>query len=173
MNPTAEKTRVLVADDNRDAATTLGLLLETAGFQVETCFDGQAALNAVDRLRPEPCVLDINMPAMNGYELAGWIRARFPEAPPVLATVTAYEDYGHLTEAVGAGFDLHFTKPADPADVAGQVEDCVRRRKADRRLYPATAGLADALLAEIDKRGDADTPVRLGFGLSPPGSGRG
>jgi two-component system, OmpR family, response regulator len=119
--------RVLVVDDNKDAANTLGVLLEAAGYQVQTCFDGQSALAAADRFEPDACVLDINMPGMDGYELARRLREKDPEHPPVLATVTAYEDFSHLTKAADAGFDLHFTKPADPGEVLDQLGDCVRK----------------------------------------------
>jgi CheY-like chemotaxis protein len=119
--------RVLVVDDNEDAATTLGVLLESAGYQVQTCFDGQSALAAADQFTPDACVLDINMPGMDGYELARRLREKTKDHPPVFATVTAYEDYGHLTRAADAGFDLHFTKPADPGEVLDQLSECVRK----------------------------------------------
>ena len=120
------KPRVLVVDDNQDAATSLGELLAAAGFEVEVSFDGTSALAAAERFAPDACVLDINMPGMDGYELAQRLRARFPEHPPVFATVTAYGDYAHLERAVDAGFDLHFTKPADPREVAEQLGQLVR-----------------------------------------------
>ena len=127
MNASPDRPRVLVVDDNEDAATTLGLLLETAGYDVQTCFDGRAALRAADRFGPDACVLDINMPGMDGYELARRLREKTKDHPPVFATVTAYEDYGHLTRAADAGFDLHFTKPADPGEVLDQLSECVRK----------------------------------------------
>ena len=154
MNATVDRPRVLVVDDNEDAATTLGTLLEAAGYEVETCFDGQSALAAADRFDPDACVLDINMPGMDGYELARRLREKDPEHPPVLATVTAYEDYGHLTKAADAGFDLHFTKPADPAEVLDQLADCVRKQADERAAARATEGLADRLLAELDEHAD-------------------
>jgi two-component system, OmpR family, response regulator len=119
--------RVLVVDDNEDAATTLGVLLESAGYEVQTCFDGQTALAEADRFAPDACVLDINMPGMDGYELARRLREKAGQRPPVLATVTAYEDYSHLIKAADAGFDLHFTKPADPLEVLEQLGGCVRK----------------------------------------------
>jgi CheY-like chemotaxis protein len=119
--------RVLVVDDNEDAATTLGVLLESAGYEVQTCFDGPTALAEADRFEPDACVLDINMPGMDGYELARKLRENAKDHPPVLATVTAYEDYSHLTKAADAGFDLHFTKPADPREVLDQLRDSVRK----------------------------------------------
>lgn len=119
--------RVLVVDDNRDAANALAVLLEMAGFQVETSFSGLTALEVARGFRPDVCLLDINMPGMDGYELARRLRQLTPDHPPILATVTAYSDDDHLDRAVDAGFDLHFTKPANPADVIDQLGDCVGR----------------------------------------------
>lgn len=119
--------RVLVVDDNQDAATSLALLLQAAGYEVTTSFDGPAALEAARQCRPDACVIDINMPGMNGYEVARRLREMTPDHPPVLATVTAYNDIQHLDRAADSGFDLHFTKPADPLEVIDQLGDCVNR----------------------------------------------
>ncbi len=119
--------RVLVVDDNQDAATSLAFLLGAAGYEVETSFDGNAALQTAARFAPDACVLDITMAGMDGYELARRLRALAPDHPPVLATVTAYSDHAHLDRAADAGFDLHFTKPADPHAVAEQLRDCLGR----------------------------------------------
>lgn len=120
---TQTKHRVLVVDDNQDAATTMSALLEAAGFEVETCFDGPSALKAAERFTPDACLLDINMPGMTGYDLARQLRDRFPDHPPLFATMTAYGDHGHLERAVDAGFDLQFTKPAAPQDVIEQLRE--------------------------------------------------
>ena len=119
------KRRVLVVDDNKDAATSLAYLLEMAGYTVETSFDGEAALKAAEQFGPDACVLDISMPGMNGYELARRLVAESPEHRPVLATVTAHDTGEHLDRAAEAGFDLHFTKPADPREVIDQLNDCL------------------------------------------------
>jgi CheY-like chemotaxis protein len=119
--------RVLVVDDNRDTAITLGLLLGAAGYQVETTFDGESALKAAERFAPDACVLDIDMPGMDGYELARRLRAMGTDRQPVLATVTGYNHFQHLDRAVEAGFDLHFSKPVDPADMAEQLSDSLGR----------------------------------------------
>jgi two-component system OmpR family response regulator len=111
-------TRVLVVDDNRDAAETLSFLLARHGYEVETRFDGPSALAAAEAFEPDACVLDINMPGMDGYDLARRLRARAPARPPVLATVTAYRDFDHVERAAEAGFDLYFTKPAEPGGLA-------------------------------------------------------
>jgi two-component system, OmpR family, response regulator len=118
-----ETSRVLVVDDNRDAAASLALLLGAAGFKVETAFCGEAALEKAETFKPDACVLDINMPGMNGYELAQHLKAQTPEHQPVLATMTGYDDHDHLERAASAGFDLHFRKGSDPREVIEQLVD--------------------------------------------------
>ncbi len=132
-------TRVLVVDDNRDAATTLAFILEAAGYKVHTAFDGEAALAVAERFNPDACILDIQMPGVNGYDLARRLCARVPDNPPLLAAVTAYSDGAHLDRAADAGFDLHFTKPADPADFVQQLGDCLSGQSEKRKKLPADA----------------------------------
>jgi CheY-like chemotaxis protein len=122
--------RVLVVDDNQDAATTLGALLAAAGYAVATSFDGESALRVAEQFAPDACLLDIAMPGMDGYELARRLRQSFPDRPPLLAAVTGYGDTTHLDRAASAGFDLHFTKPTDPAELTGQLAWCARRKSA-------------------------------------------
>ena len=121
--------RVLVVDDNPEAATSLGYFLREAGYDVETCFDPRAALTAAERFNPDACVLDINMPGMDGYELARRLRENAAGHTPVLATVTGSQDGDHLDRAAEAGFELHFSKPVDPAAIAEQLGDSVRQHK--------------------------------------------
>src|SRR5687767_3420321 len=118
--------RILVVDDNQDAAISLAFLLGAAGYQVETSFDGTSALQVAESFKPDACVLDICMPGMDGYELARRLRASAAEHPPVLATVTAFGDNTHLDRAADAGFDLHFTKPVDAFEVADQLAGCLQ-----------------------------------------------
>ena len=160
-----DKPRVLVVDDNKDAATTLGTLFETAGYEVQTCFDAKSALKVADRFDPDACVLDINMPGMDGYELARRLREKDPVHPPILATVTAYGDYNHLTKAADAGFDLHFTKPADPAAVLDQLGDSVRKHSLERESAGASDRLTDGVLAEIDEEARQTDSVPSGAGV--------
>lgn len=121
-----ESLRVLVVDDNQDAATGLALLLGAAGYCVETSFDGESALKKAEHFNPDACVLDIDMPGMNGYDLARKIREQSPAA--ILATVTGLSDVRHLDRAADAGFDLHFTKPADPVEVIDQLHGTLTSR---------------------------------------------
>jgi CheY-like chemotaxis protein len=120
--------RILIVDDNRDAATTLAFLLEQAGYEVRTAFNGETAIGIASSFEPDVCILDINMPGMNGYELARQIHALAPGRRRILATMTAYNDYDHLEHAASAGFDLHFTKPTDLRDLIDQMEDCLSRQ---------------------------------------------
>ena len=124
---TSHPPRVLVVDDNQDAAISLAMVLGAAGFDVQTSFDGNTALQAAKTFDPHACVLDINMPGMEGYELAKRLRQMAPTHPLVLATITGSNDDSHLDRAVDAGFDLHFTKPADPRDVIEQLWDSLNR----------------------------------------------
>ena len=123
-------TRVLVVDDNRDAAVTLSFLLARFGYEVETRFDGPSALAAAEAFEPDACVLDLKMPGMDGYELARSLRAMSPGRPPVLATLTAFRDFDHVERAEQAGFDLYFTKPAEPGDLAEQLRTLLLERRA-------------------------------------------
>lgn len=125
LNIQEKNVRVLVVDDNLEAASALASLLSAAGYQVKTSGDGLSALAVAQQFAPDACVLDINMPGMDGYELARRLRAMAPEHPPVLATLTGNSDYEHLDRAAAVGFDLHFTKPADPFDMVEQLGACV------------------------------------------------
>lgn len=130
---------ILVVDDNRDSAESMAEALGLLGFEVAACYDGPSALRACEQRRPDACLLDINMPEMTGYDLAHQLRQLFAERPPVFATMTAYGDEGHLGRAVEVGFDLQFTKPADPSDVADQLADALRTAEAEhsRLAHPA------------------------------------
>ncbi len=123
----AKPHRVLVVDDNEDAATTLAFLLTQAGYDVKTAFQGKTAIEIAWQFDPDVCILDINMPGMSGYELARRIRDIPRPHTPVLATMTAYSDVDHLDHAADAGFDLHFTKPAELDDLVSQIEHSLSR----------------------------------------------
>jgi len=107
--------RVLVVDDNEDAADSLGMLLRFLGAEVSVVHDGRSALAALKTFRPSVVLLDLGMPGMNGLEIARRVRED-PEARGViLVAVTGWgqrEDRRRTTEA---GFDYHLIKPADVA----------------------------------------------------------
>jgi CheY-like chemotaxis protein len=105
--------RVLVVDDNQDAADSLGMLLEFLGAEVRVVHDGPAALEAIKAFKPAVVLLDLGMPNMNGLEVARRMRED-PEARGItLVALTGWgqkEDRRRTTEA---GFDYHLVKPAD------------------------------------------------------------
>jgi len=105
--------RVLVVDDNRDAADMVALLLSRAGHQVEIAADASQALSAVDAFRPQVAILDIGLPVMDGYTLGRELRARLGEATPVLIALTGYGQEQDQRRSEEAGFASHLVKPID------------------------------------------------------------
>jgi signal transduction histidine kinase/ActR/RegA family two-component response regulator len=107
--------RILVVDDNRDAARTLELLLKTGGHQVAVAHTGPAALEAVVAQKPEVVLLDIGLPEIDGYEVARRIRVQRPHQGIVLIAVTGWGQPEDRQRALDAGFDHHLTKPVNYA----------------------------------------------------------
>jgi signal transduction histidine kinase/ActR/RegA family two-component response regulator len=106
--------RVLVVDDNMDAATSLGTLLERRGHSVHTCFDGSTAFETATRSPPEVAFIDLNMPRPDGAELARMIRMEPWGNSVKLIALTGMGQPADLERTRTAGFDEHLTKPADP-----------------------------------------------------------
>jgi CheY-like chemotaxis protein len=106
--------RVLVVDDNSDAAESLGMLLEMENCKVSVAFDGTCALEVMDTFKPDIALLDIGMPGMDGYELARRIRATPRGRNVVLVALTGWGQADDKKRAAEAGFDEHLTKPVDP-----------------------------------------------------------
>jgi len=110
----ALRRRVLIADDNRDAAESLAMLLQMEGHEVTVVHDGREAITAFDKMRPDAALLDIGMPGLNGYEIARSIR-RAPHGRDVtLIAVTGWGQENDKAQASEAGFNHHFTKPVEP-----------------------------------------------------------
>jgi PAS domain S-box-containing protein len=113
--------RVLVADDNRDAAATLALLLELEGHEVRVAHDGREALDAFEAFGPEVALLDIGMPGLDGYAVAREVRARAPQPRPLLVAITGWGQAHDRARAADAGYDLHLTKPVDPETILARL----------------------------------------------------
>jgi signal transduction histidine kinase/ActR/RegA family two-component response regulator len=105
--------RVLVVDDNHDAADSLGALLEIIGAQVAIAHDGPTALAMVQTHRPDIVFLDIGMPQMDGYEVARRIRQLPQAANALLVALTGWGQEKDRLQSEAAGFDRHLVKPAD------------------------------------------------------------
>ena len=105
--------RILVVDDNKDAANSLAMILTLEGHQVESVYTAHEALARVLSFKPEVALLDIGLPEMNGYELARRLRDQ-PEAREIrLVALTGYGQAEDKERAWAAGFDDHLAKPAD------------------------------------------------------------
>jgi CheY-like chemotaxis protein/two-component sensor histidine kinase len=105
--------RILVVDDNRDAAETLGALLEALGATVSVVHNGRSALDSLDQFGPDTMLLDLGMPEMDGYEVARHVRATPNHAHTLLIALTGWgQDQDHR-QSQAAGFDHHLVKPPD------------------------------------------------------------
>jgi two-component system, sensor histidine kinase len=103
--------RVLIVDDNTDAAETLAMLLESHGHQTRRAANAPAGLQAADEFHPEAVFCDIEMAGMNGYEVATRLRRNPQHAAAVLVAVTGRGTDEDRRRSLGAGFDIHLTKP--------------------------------------------------------------
>jgi len=133
---TAGTCRILVADDNRDAAESMSMVLRLMGNEVRTVNDGIKAVEEAEAFRPDMVLLDIGMPRLNGYDAARRIRAeRWGKAILVVA-MTGWGQDEDKRRASEAGFDQHFTKPVNPADLE-QLIAGLRSRGVQGGVAPA------------------------------------
>ena len=115
------KRKVLIVDDNVDAAEALGLFLVTHGHEIKTANDGPAAIALVNGFVPDLAIIDIGLPQMDGYEVARRLRELLPTC--VLIALTGWR-LDPASEAVRrAGFDACFTKPVDTAQLIQILSD--------------------------------------------------
>ena len=105
--------RVVVVDDNYDANAALSRLLEKSGFEVAgRAYDGVAGLNVIKTTRPDVAILDIAMPALDGFGLAERVRSEV-QSPPRMIALAGFGTEADEYKAKGVGFDAYFRKPAD------------------------------------------------------------
>jgi len=130
--------KIVVADDNRDAADSLKMLLELAGHEVFVAYNGQQALDLGARERPQAFVLDVGMPDLTGYEVARRIRQQAWGRGVLLLAVTGWGQDDDKEQAKAAGFDFHFTKPVNPQEVEERVAAFLTLRATSRATggYP-------------------------------------
>jgi len=105
--------RILIVDDDRDAAHLLATLLTFSGHETHTAHDGLAAVDAAADLQPDVIFLDISLPVLNGYEAAQRIRDRQLDKRPVPVALTGWGQKEHRRRSEKAGFDAHLVKPVD------------------------------------------------------------
>src|SRR5579883_2025757 len=122
--------RVLIVDDNTDAAQTLSMLMEISGHVVQLCYDGLSALKECETFLPEVVLLDIGLPGLDGLEVARRLRAMNLSPRPMLVALTGYGQAEDVRRSREAGFDHHLVKPADPQTLTAllastqQQENC-------------------------------------------------
>ena len=106
--------RILVVDDNRDAAESLAMLLKMMGNNIHTAYDGEEAVAAAGKFRPHVVLCDIGLPKLNGYEACRQMKAQAWEKKMILIAVTGWGQDDDRRKSQEAGFDHHMVKPVDP-----------------------------------------------------------
>jgi CheY-like chemotaxis protein len=117
VGATGAARRILIADDNADAAELLEMWLKMNGHDVRSAQDGEAALVLAETMQPDVLLLDIGMPKMNGYDVARRIRQKPWGSRAVLIALTGWGQEEDLRRSREAGFDHHLTKPVEPSAI--------------------------------------------------------
>src|SRR5262249_10386231 len=119
--------RLLVVDDNQDAANSLAMLLRLQGHEVRVAYSGLAALEMTTAYAPDTVFLDIGMPGMDGYEVARRLRQQPGLESVVVAALTGWGQHEDRRRTTEAGFNFHLVKPPEPKALEG-VLNALRRR---------------------------------------------
>ena len=115
--------RILVVDDNTDAAETLAIMLGFMGHEVRMAHDGEAGVAAAAAFRPVLVLMDLGMPRLNGYQAARRIRAEPWGSAPLLVALTGWGADDDRQRTRDAGFDRHLVEPVDPAALAKMIAE--------------------------------------------------
>jgi PAS domain S-box-containing protein len=131
-NEAGPRGRILVVDDNRDAASSLAMVLRSSGHSVLAAHSGEEALEIAEREKPDIIVLDIGMPQMNGYEVARRLRKTSDGKTMLLVALTGWGQKEDIEKSLNAGFDFHMTKPADPERIERLLENFLQSQNGGR-----------------------------------------
>jgi CheY-like chemotaxis protein len=145
--------RLLIVDDNRDAADSLALLLGLWGYRPEVAYDGTTALNLIRAGCPDGILLDLGLPGVDGYQLAADLRRQPDCTHTPLIAVTGYATAAHRNRARAAGFDHFLVKPVDPLGLQTILGEMLRVRLLAIRmdgLARRHADLASESMALLD-----------------------
>jgi signal transduction histidine kinase/DNA-binding response OmpR family regulator len=121
--------RVLIVDDNRDAAHSTALLLRSAGCSVDLAYDGEEAIRAVPALKPDVVLLDLGLPKLDGYQVAERIRSDGSNGKSLIIALSGYGQDEHRLRSKRAGFDYHLVKPIEPTALTGLLASLWSCRK--------------------------------------------
>jgi signal transduction histidine kinase/DNA-binding response OmpR family regulator len=122
--PAARQTgkRILVVDDNADAAESIAVFMRIEGHEVKTVTDALQALSCIEVFAPQAAIIDIGLPGMNGFELAAAIRSNKAVATPLMIALTGYGQAEDFDRSRDAGFHHHFVKPADLKTIQAAID---------------------------------------------------
>jgi PAS domain S-box-containing protein len=126
-NSHSDGLRVLLVDDNADAAQTLAYILTSEGHNVTTAYEARTALARALDFRPEVAILDIGLPDIDGYELAGQIRDALGPTPITFVALTGYGQAEDRSRSKEAGFDHHLVKPIEPKQLVRLLQGFMER----------------------------------------------
>ena len=144
MVPVSLPLRVLVVDDNRDAADALADLLRLCGAEVRTCYGAAEALALLSAFEPDAGVLDVHMPGIDGCELARRVRDAAGPRRVLLVAVTGVSDDTARRRTAEAGFDLHLTKTAAPDVLLAALAAFALWQEENREQLPPPGGTPPA-----------------------------
>jgi two-component system OmpR family response regulator len=142
-DPTAgggRRLRILCVDDAPDTADTLRLLAELHGYEAAACYDGPSAITIAEQFQPDVCLLDLNMPGMDGIALARWLAYQAGGRPVGLVAVTAMAGDEFQCRTAAAGFRRHLVKPVEPDRLLAEMAAAWEEARRDHTL--ATTPLA-------------------------------
>jgi DNA-binding response OmpR family regulator len=124
-------TRILIVENEPDAATTLAMLLKLRGYAVEAVLDSTQCLPHLETFEPHVVLLDIGMPIVSGYDVARQIRAQRRFDDVAIIAISGYGDHPHKAQSLESGCDQHLVKPVDletlEAAIDGQIKGVAGR----------------------------------------------
>ncbi|HEY9065763.1 MAG TPA: response regulator [Burkholderiaceae bacterium] len=139
--PRTAAARVLIVDDNRDAAHSIATLIALSGHEIRTAADGVQAVEVAAEFAPEVVLLDIGLPLLDGYAVAKRLRELPATRDALILALTGYGQKEDRLHAEAAGFDRHFVKPADPTAVLSCIETWCRSRSEQANNAKSVNGL--------------------------------
>jgi two-component system CheB/CheR fusion protein len=147
--------RVLVIDDNRDAADSLQDILLLGGHRVDVAYDGLDGVEKARQLKPDVLICDIGLPGMDGYQVARAFRADAGLQSTFLVALSGYAQPEDLRRAYAAGFDVHIAKPASVERIEETLTLSKRSNKGDNSKLPGSCS--------SERRTEKDLPSILGY----------
>ena len=123
MKPDQRRAKVLVVDDNLDAAELVGMLVEQGGYEPLVVCSAREALAIASDIVPDIALIDIGLPDMNGYDLTRKLRAQPALANCRFIAITGHTSPSAVARSIAAGFERHLSKPVDPRELLAAIED--------------------------------------------------